>query len=103
VAIKPSDEREIEVPESEIHPTWSRFAQNIAIVAWPSFLIASVATMFFFAFIDPLVLQEATFPRWEIGRMTGYAFGFFFFWVIAAGASGITLYLRETAHRQEDG
>jgi len=77
--------------------TWSQLAQDISAVAWPSFLAGSAATMLFFAFIDPLVLQEATFPTWDIGRMTGYALGFFFFWGIAAGSSALTLFLTRTA------
>jgi len=76
---------------------WSQLAQDISAVAWPSFLAGSAATMLFFAFIDPLVLQEATFPTWDIGRMTGYALGFFFFWGIAAGSSALTLFLARTS------
>jgi hypothetical protein len=87
-------------PESDASTNWSPLAQDIAIVAWPSFLVAAVATMLFFAFIDPLALRDATFPTWDIGRQTGYAIGFFFFWAVAAGASGVTLYLRETTRRR---
>lgn len=87
-------------PEPETSPNWSPLAQDIAIVAWPSFLVAAVATMLFFAFIDPLALRDATFPSWEIGRQAGYAIGFFFFWAIAAGASAVTIYLRETTRRR---
>jgi hypothetical protein len=88
------------VPEPEDDRNWSPLAQDIAIVAWPSFLVAATATMLFFAFIDPLALRDATFPSWNVGRQTGYAIGFFFFWAVAAGASGVTLYLRETTRRR---
>ena len=82
---------------------WSQRAQDIAAVAWPSFLTGSVATMLFFAFIDPLVLQEATFPSWDLSRMTGYAFGFFFFWGIAAFSSALSLFLaRSGTPRKRD-
>jgi len=80
----------------EFEPTgkpWSQRAQDIAAVAWPSFLTGSVATMLFFAFIDPLVLQDATFPSWDLSRMTGYALGFFFFWGIAAVSSALSIFL----------
>jgi hypothetical protein len=72
---------------------WSRRAQDIAAVAWPSFLVAAMATVVFFAFIDPLVLQDATFPSWNLGRMTGYTLGFFFFWGIALVSSALTMFL----------
>ena len=36
---------------------WPRLGQDVAIVAWPSFLVASVATMVCFGFIDPLLID----------------------------------------------
>jgi len=79
---------------------WSQRAQDIAAVAWPSFLIGAMATTLFFAFIDPMVLQEATFPGWDLGRMTGYALGFFFFWGIAFASSALTLFLARSGARR---
>ncbi|MCJ7558971.1 MAG: hypothetical protein MUP90_18945 [Gammaproteobacteria bacterium] len=79
---------------------WSQRAQDIATVAWPSFLIGAMATMLFFAFIDPMVLQEATFPGWDLSRMTGYALGFFFFWGIASASSALTLFLARSGARR---
>jgi hypothetical protein len=83
------DEPQLELTERP----WGQRAQDIAAVAWPSFLAAAMATMLFFAFIDPLVLQEATFPSWNLGRMTGYALGFFFFWGISFASSALTMFL----------
>ena len=37
-------------------------AQRIGAIAWPSFFAAGVATMVFFAFVDPLALRDLTFP-----------------------------------------
>jgi len=67
-------------------------------VAWPSFLVASVATMVCFGFIDP-VLSATTITRHRPSRraLTGYAVGFFFFWLIAALSSLMSLYLVRTA------
>ncbi len=82
---------------------WSRFAQDTAVTLWPSFLAASVATLFFFAFFDPAVFgQGAAPPDWLAEhRMAGYAVGFFFFWTVCTLSSALTLYLvrtsRETA------
>jgi hypothetical protein len=38
---------------------WPRLKQDVAIVTWPSFLVASVATMICFAFIDPVLVGNA--------------------------------------------
>lgn len=83
--------------------SWGRTAQNVAIVLWPSFLVAAVATMFFFAVFDPPTIGEGT----ALGpllaqRELGYAFGFFVFWALAAASSSITLYLART-QRPEPG
>ncbi len=78
---------------------WPRLGQDVAIVAWPSFLVASVATMVCFGFIDPLLVGNDDYPPPAFQtRMTGYAVGFFFFWLIAALSSLMTLYLVRTAH-----
>lgn len=79
-------------------PPWSRAAQAIAAVLWPSFLAGSFATMVFFALIDPELLADATSPPIEVSRMTGYAIGFFFFWLIALVSSAVSVYLVQTAH-----
>lgn len=79
-------------------PPWSRAAQAIAAVLWPSFLAGSFATMLFFAFVDPELLADATSPPLDVSRMTGYAIGFFFFWLIALVSSAVSVYLVQTAH-----
>lgn len=68
--------------ESDIHD-WSRDTQKLAVLTWISFLSASVATMLFFAFVDPLVLVEAINIEAIDSRNGGYAIGFFFFWAYA--------------------
>ena len=45
-------------PEIPEQLPWSRRAQAIAAVLWPSFLAAAFATMLFFAFVDPEALRE---------------------------------------------
>jgi hypothetical protein len=90
-----------EGPEEEPRQVaWSQLAQDTAVTLWPSFLAASVATMFFFAFFDPSLFGEgAVPPRWLAHRMAGYAVGFFFFWAICTLSSALTLYLVRTASR----
>jgi len=78
-------------------PVWSRRRQDVAIVLWPSFLWACVATMFFFAAFDPVQLGAGT-PLEPLlrDREGGYALGFFAFWILTAGSSALTLYLART-------
>jgi hypothetical protein len=66
------------------------WAQRVGVVAWPSFFSAGVATMVFFAFVDPLRLRDITFPGVDISRETGYSIAFFLFWSATAGASLFT-------------
>ena len=72
-------------------------ALNIALVIWPSFLAACVASLLFFATVDPELLRDAG-PRLLAGldREAGYALGFFFFWGIGALASTLSVYLIRT-------
>jgi hypothetical protein len=83
---------------------WPRLRQDVAIVVWPSFLVACVATMVCFAFIDPLLIGNDDYPPPAFAtRMGGYAVGFFFFWLISAMASLLTLYLARTERPQSQG
>src|SRR5215831_18305522 len=76
---------------------WSHRRQELSVVAWVSFLTASVATMVFFAVFDPLLLADDDNPPfWLANRMTGYALGFFFFWIVSFGAAFITAHLLDT-------
>lgn len=64
--------------------------QRLGAVLWPSFFAAGVATMVFFAFIDPLELRDMTFPDVAISRGVGYSIGFFMFWLATASSSLFT-------------
>jgi len=77
---------------------WSRNKQAVATVIWISFLAASVATMLFFALFDPVELLATV--DIDIGRQSGYAVGFFFFWIISAGCSAVTAWLVRTAPKR---
>jgi hypothetical protein len=89
-------------PELPEQLPWSRRAQAVAAVVWPSFLAAAIATMLFFAFVDPGEMEQAMSQPLEFSRMTGYGLGFFFFWLIAIVSSAISVYLLRTARRQFD-
>jgi hypothetical protein len=74
---------------------------DVALVLWPSFLAACVASVLFFAAVDPALLRDAG-PRLFAGleRDAGYALGFLFFWAIGALASTISIYLIRTARTE---
>ena len=64
--------------------------QLVGAILWPSFFAAGVATMVCFAFVDPLLLRDMTFPQLPLSRGLGYTIGFFAFWGATAGASTFT-------------
>ena len=80
------------------HPPRS-IAQRVGAIAWPSFFAAGVATMVFFAFVDPLQLRDMTWPDLEISRELGYTIGFFMFWLAMASSSLFTWILLRPAAR----
>lgn len=74
-------------------------AQRLGAILWPSFFAASIATMVFFAYVDPLQLRDWTFPEWEVSREAGYTIGFFMFWIATASSSLFTWLLLRPASR----
>ncbi|WP_395644145.1 hypothetical protein [Rudaea sp.] len=62
-------------------------------IAWPSFFAAGVATMVFFALIDPNELFDIAWPHVRLPRELGYTLGFFVFWAATLGASCFTALL----------
>jgi hypothetical protein len=74
-------------------------AQRLGAILWPSFFAAGVATMVFFAFVDPVELAAMTFPQFDINRGLGYTLGFFMFWACTASASLFTWILLRPASR----
>jgi hypothetical protein len=80
---------------------WSRHAQNLAAILWPSFLAACVATGLFFGQVDPLELDAITTPTRDFSIEAGYAIGFFFFWAICAISSIISVFLVRTSRRRD--
>lgn len=74
-------------------------AHRIGAIAWPSFFAAGVATMVFFAFVDPFDLRDITFPRATLTREMGYTIGFFLFWAATASSSLFTWWLLRPGSR----
>lgn len=69
--------------------------QRISAVLWPSFLFAGLATIVFFALIDPLVMLDCQGVP-PLSRTGAYSLGFFLFWLLTAAASASTLYFLGT-------
>ena len=74
-------------------------AQRLGAILWPSFLLAGIATMVLFAFVDPVELHAISFPEWEFGRTAGYTIGFFMFWGVTAASSFMTWVLLRSSSR----
>ena len=64
--------------------------QRFGAILWPSFFAAGVATMVFFALVDPDDLREITWAELELSREGGYTIGFFMFWSCTAASSLFT-------------
>jgi hypothetical protein len=92
-------------PEVELEPPprlWRQRQRDIAYVGWASFLMACAGTAVFFAMVDPALLSGTTTPGWVISRQTGYAIGFFGFWLLTAATAVFAIWLVRTEHRPED-
>ena len=70
--------------------------KSIYHILWPSFLVAGIAEALFFTVIDP---QELYFlgQTVDLPPTATYSIGFFFFWLLAAGSSTLTCFLRRSA------
>jgi hypothetical protein len=66
---------------------------RIGTVLWPSFFSAGVATMVFFAIVDPIDLSETAWPHVRLSRELGYTIGFFMFWSCTVSSSWFTALL----------
>jgi hypothetical protein len=70
--------------------------QRCITIFWPSFLIAGVADVLFFALFDPshfLYQEEPVFAS----RIAAYTVGFFLFWLMGIGSSALTCYFQRGA------
>jgi len=65
----------------------------IGAIVWPSFFAAAVASVVFFAIVDPSELAEITWPHLSISRKLGYSIGFFMFWACTFGSSAFSVLL----------
>lgn len=80
-------------PTSALQRQRQRRLLHWGVILWPSFIAAGLASMVFFAFVDPLRLQDITFAGAALSRELGYSLGFFLFWLLTAASSAVTWYL----------
>ncbi len=66
---------------------------RIGAIVWPSFFAAGIATMVFFAIVDPIELAEMTWPHASVSREAGYTICFFMFWACTFSSSWFTALL----------
>ena len=81
-------------------PPWSRTRRDLAAILWPSFLVASVASMLLFAFVDPAEMGERLPHGILTVRMSAYSAGFFFLWLTCIASAALALYLVRTAREE---
>jgi len=73
--------------------------QRAVLILWPSFLVAAVAEMVFFALFDPGELSFFGQPL-ELSRIAIYSIGFFLFWTFAAASSALSLALHASGDKR---
>ena len=81
------------VTDLDERPGTRHLIRVLGAVLWPSFLTAGLATMVFFANIDPATLRAQTLPDIEISRQAGYTVGFLMFWIVCGASSALSLLL----------
>ncbi|MFO7276761.1 MAG: hypothetical protein DIU56_006975 [Pseudomonadota bacterium] len=84
----------------EPRPALGERARLVGIVAWSSFLAASVGTTVCFGLVDPAAVQPEEAPSWWTSRLAVYSLGFFFFWAIGALAAALALLLAGAVRMQ---
>jgi len=87
--------------EDAAHTDRTELLRAVGAALWASFLAAALTTMLFFATFDPIALYDdaAVLKEAFSSRPTGYALGFFFFWLSTIVASGLTLILLRRPRR----
>lgn len=62
-------------------------------ILWPSFVVAGVADVLFFSFVDPLDFRLL--GAVGLSRLGAYSVTFFVFWIFAAASSAFTCFLQQ--------
>ena len=65
--------------------------QRLSAVLWPAFVLAGIATVVFFALIDPVTWLDCQGAA-PLSRTAAYSLGFFAFWLLTSASGAATLY-----------
>ena len=65
--------------------------KSAILLLWPSFIVAGLAEVLFFAVFDPVDWHSGPLG---LSRTASYTIGFFLFWLLAACSSALTLFLQ---------
>lgn len=65
--------------------------QRLSAVLWPAFVLAGLATVVFFALIDPVTVLDCKGAP-PLSRTAAYSLGFFAFWLLTTASGAATLY-----------
>jgi hypothetical protein len=87
------------IDEADVGDATPPPVQRWGAMLWPSFFAAGIATMVFFAIVDPEDLRAITWADLELSREAGYTLGFFMFWACTAAASLFTSILMRPPRR----
>ncbi|MDQ7989459.1 MAG: hypothetical protein REI09_07465 [Candidatus Dactylopiibacterium sp.] len=67
------------------------FKNRLIVILWPSFLMAGVAEIVFFTFVDPQQLYLLGKPV-SYSEIATYSIGFLAFWLLCAATSAATIF-----------
>lgn len=72
--------------------------QRVVAILWPSFVMAGVATVVFFAIFDP---HDLVAPTWfpDLSRLGAYSIGFFLFWMLTASSCLLSCFFQRPIQR----
>lgn len=62
----------------------------LAVILWPGFVVAVLATAVLFALFDPQAMAMASALPWPAAGTGSYSLAFFLFWALGSLASGMT-------------
>ncbi len=71
----------------------TRLVVRATTVLWPAFVMAGVAEMLLFAFVDPAALHGLGGETIELSRQAVYTLAFLIWWALISAAAAITLWL----------
>ncbi|MDO6384712.1 MULTISPECIES: hypothetical protein [unclassified Uliginosibacterium] len=69
---------------------------RLIVILWPSFLMAGIAEVVFFTFIDPQQLYLLGRPV-NFSLTATYSIGFIAFWLLCAASSAATLFFMRSS------